>query len=68
MSDLPPSIDGVLARLIELVKDDEKLHDAVVGAINAYGHHQEAMADHKHSLAALAMERAFDAGKKRDRA
>ena len=65
MGQLPNSVDGILSRLIELVKDDEELHNAVVRAINAYGHHQEAMADHKHSLAALATERAEEIERKK---
>ncbi len=55
---LPKSVDGLLTRLIELVKEDEQLHDAVVGAVTSYAHHQEAMADHKHSLASLALVKA----------
>ncbi len=42
----------IAVRLVELVKDDEELHDAVVRAINASALRQEAQAAHMAQLAA----------------
>ncbi len=46
------SWNDIAARLVELVKDDEELHDAVVRAINASALRQEAQAAHIAQLAA----------------
>lgn len=51
MEELMDPWENLIARLVELVQEDPVLHDAVVGAIDAYGHAQEARADHEHALA-----------------
>lgn len=43
--------DDVLTRLIELLGTDPPLHDAVVRAIDAHAHAEDARADHEHALA-----------------
>lgn len=47
----PTPFDEILTRLMELLSEDQVLHDAVVAAIDAHGHAQEARADHEHALA-----------------
>ncbi len=41
----------IAVRLVELVKDDKELHDAVVRAINASADVQESKAEHNRALA-----------------
>ncbi len=44
-------IDRIMGRLVDLVKEDRELHDAVVEAIQAHAHFSVAAADHEHALA-----------------
>ncbi len=45
------TMEGILVRLVELVRDDKELHDAVVRAINASADVHESKAEHNRALA-----------------
>ena len=53
--------DRLLARLVDLVKEDRELHDAVVEAVQAHAHYSvAAAADHEHALAERARASSLD--------
>lgn len=43
-----------VTRFVELLKEDEELHTAVIGLLGAHAQAEEARADHERALAARA--------------